>query len=89
MPYDPVKLVLKFLGTLDYWQWIGYIGEVLIVSIFSFLERFPLCLKVLYHCVPRDVGSGDGSSSGLIVSYHVTRGKESLMGLFSKDEGWC
>ena len=57
-------------------------------SPFLFLERFPLRLKVLDHHVPQDVRSGDALSGGLIVSYYVTRGEESLLGIFSKDEGY-
>ena len=87
MPYDPVEVSPKCLGPLDYWHGLGDLGDVWIVSLFLFLERFPLRLKVLDHCVPRDVGSGDASSGGLIVSYYVTRGVESLLGIFSKDEG--
>ena len=67
MPYDPVEVVSKCLGPLNYWQGIGDLGNVWILSLFSFLERFPLHLKILYHQVPLDVGSGDASSVGLIV----------------------
>ena len=88
MPYDPVKVVSKCLGPLDYWQVIGDLRDVWIVSLFSFLERFPLRLKILDHQVPLDVGSGDASSGGLIVSYYFTRNKELLLG-FSKEKGWC
>ena len=84
MPYYPVEVVPKCLSPLDYWQGIGDLGGVWIVSLFLFLESFPLSLKVLDHCAPRDVGSGDASSSGLILSYYITRGEESFMGLCSK-----
>ena len=84
MPYAPVEVVSKCLGPLDYWQVIGDLGDVWIVSLFSFLERFPLRLKILDHQVPLDVGSGDASSGGLIVSYYFTRNKELLLGFFKR-----
>ena len=87
MPYDPVKVVYKCLGKLDYWQVLGDIGDVWLVSIFLFPERFPLHLKFLYHHVPRYVGSGDALSGRLIVSYYVTRGVESLLGFCSCRRG--
>ena len=49
--YDSVEIITKFLGLLDYWQGIGDIGDVWLVSIFSLLERFPLRLKILDHQV--------------------------------------
>ena len=75
MPYDPVEVVPKCLGPLYYWKGIGDLGDVWLVSIFSFLEHFSLRLNVLDHRVTRDVGSGDASSGGLIVLCYVTRGK--------------
>ena len=48
---------------------------------FSFLERFPLRLNVVDCRVSQDVGSDDASSGGLIVSYYVTHGKDSILGL--------
>ena len=55
------------MGPLDYWQSIGDLGDIWLISLFWFLERFPLRLKILDHRVPLDVGSGDPFSSGLIV----------------------
>ena len=55
------------MGPLDYWQSIGDLGDIWLISLFWFLERFPLRLKILDHRVPLDVGSGDTSSGGLIV----------------------
>ena len=89
MPYDPVEVVPKCMGPLYYWQGLGDVGDVWLFSLFSFLERFPLRLKCIDHRVPQDVGSGDASSGGFIILYYVTRGKESLLGLCSEDEGWC
>ena len=88
MLYDPVKVFPKFLVPIDYWQGIGDLGGVWLVSIFSFLERFTLRLKILDQRVLIDVGSGDDSSGGLIVSYYVTHSEELLIGLFSEEEGW-
>ena len=87
--YDSVEIITKFLVLLDYWQGIGDIGDVWLVSIFSLLERFPLRLKILDHQVPLDVGSDDASSIGLIISYYFTRGEYLLLVFCSKDEGWC
>ena len=67
MPYDPVEVFPKCMGPLYYWQGLGDVGDVWLFSLFSFLERFPLHLKILYRQVPLDVGSGDASSGGLIV----------------------
>ena len=89
MPYDPVEVVPKCLIPLDYLQGLSYLGYVWLVSLFSFLEHFPLRLKFIDHRVPRDVVSGDASSGGIIVLHYVTHGEESLLGLFSEDKGWC
>ena len=34
MPYDPGKVFPKFLGPLYYWQVIGGVGDVCLVSLF-------------------------------------------------------
>ena len=49
MLYDTVEVVSKCLVPLDYWQGIGDIGDVYLVSLFSFLEHFPLCLECFDH----------------------------------------
>ena len=67
MLYDTVDVVSKFLDPLDYWQGVGDLGVVWLVSLFLFFECFPLCLKILDHQVPLDVGSGDALSGGLIL----------------------
>ena len=58
-------------------------------STFFFLEHFPLSLKVLDHCVPQDVGSGNALFGGLIVFYYFTRSKELLLGICSEYKGCC
>ena len=89
MPYYPIEVFPKCMGPFDFWQCLGALRGVWLVSLFSFLDHFPLSLKVIDHRVPRDVVSGDASSGGLVVSYYVTRGKELLLGLCSKDKGGC
>ena len=68
MTYDIVKIVPTYMGTLDYWQGLGGLGNVWLVSGFPFLEHFPLRIKVLDHHVPQNVGGRDALSGGLIVS---------------------
>ena len=89
MPYDPVEVVPRCLGTLDYQEGLGYLGDFWLVSLFSFLDHFSLPLIVLDHRVPRDVGSSDALFGGLIVLYRFKSGEDSLLGLCSEDKRWC
>ena len=67
MIYYPDEVVPKCLGQHDYWQSVGDIGYVCLVSLFPFLKRFPLRLKILDCRVQLDVVSGDALYSGIIV----------------------